>query len=109
MENEFKGTKGKWIWIHSHGNTLSRLESDNGQEICNFGNDYDYYPTEGVEPNVYDAQLISKAPEMLEMLKKLSGAVKDSMMEISVDSEMFGYLKDIDKANDNLIKEATTI
>ena len=66
MEKEFKGTKGKWRWNHRQGNRLAILENEYGSEICNFGDDTNYYPTEGVEPNNEDALLISKAPELLE-------------------------------------------
>jgi len=68
---EFKGTKGKWHWEYSVGNNLAILLNYENIEICNFGNDYKYYPTEGTEPNKYYALLISKAPEMLEMLQKI--------------------------------------
>jgi len=66
MKTEFKGTKGKWIWFPKHGSRLATLENEYGSEICNFGDDTNYYPTEGVEPNNEDALLISKAPELLE-------------------------------------------
>ena len=66
MEKEFKGTKGKWRWNPQHGNRLAILENEYGSEICNFGDDTCYYPTEGVEPKNEDALLISKAPELLE-------------------------------------------
>jgi hypothetical protein len=35
------------------------------QEICNFGNDETYYPTEGVEPSDADKLLIAAAPDLL--------------------------------------------
>ena len=66
MEKEFKGTKGKWIWIQQQGSRLAILQNEYGSEICNFGYDTDYYPTEGIEPNKEDSLLISKAPELLE-------------------------------------------
>jgi hypothetical protein len=52
---EFKGTKGKWV--------LSIDPLENCNIIC--GNFYI-----GESRNKYDALLISKAPEMLEMLKR---------------------------------------
>jgi hypothetical protein len=74
---EFKGTKGKWFWNYGDGCDLASLVSENGNEICNFGNEEKYYPTAGEEPNQYDALLISKAPEMIEFLQELSKAPKD--------------------------------
>jgi hypothetical protein len=66
MKTEFYGTKGKWRWNHRQGNRLAILENEYGQQICDFGDDYNYYPTEGTEPNYEDALLISKAPELLQ-------------------------------------------
>ena len=66
MKTEFKGTKGKWRWNHAIGNRLAILENEYGSEICNFGDDTVYYPTEGTEPNKEDSLLIGKAPELLE-------------------------------------------
>jgi hypothetical protein len=53
---EFKGTKGKWV--------LSIDPLENCNIIC--GNFYI-----GESRNKYDALLISKAPELLEMLKDI--------------------------------------
>ena len=58
---EFKGTKGKWYL--SNSDTI--LRSENGSEIC----DYSGYKT-AVEEDKANALLISKAPEMLEMLNE---------------------------------------
>jgi hypothetical protein len=69
---EFKGTKGKWYWVYGPTTEKASLMSENQNEVCNFGDGATYYPTEGLEPNEYDALLISKAPEMLEMLDYLS-------------------------------------
>ena len=83
---EFKGTKGKWNWISSNGNInrLAILENEYGSEICNFGDNSKYYPTEGVEPDDYDKKLIAAAPEMFEMLKELKNRLEYYMDEVSV-------------------------
>jgi len=94
---EFKGTKGKWYWIPSHGNRLAILENEYGFEICNFGDSEQYYPTEGLEPNEYDKKLISCAPEMLEMLHKCKQAF-ESLKQPFISSEI-----------EQLIKKATEI
>lgn len=70
MEN-FKGTKGKWHWVEYTSNELPELQNEYNQKICGFGNNYDYYPTEGTPPNKYDALLIQKSPELLKMLGKV--------------------------------------
>ena len=99
---EFKGTKGKWTlnWDGSSGfqNMLQIVNSEN-IEVCNFGHDNDYYPTEGTEPNQYDALLISKAPEMLEMLGKWSILNEDKYPELK------GFIL----RTRQLIKEATEL
>lgn len=44
----------------------------NGKEVCNFGDDTQYYPTEGTPPGAEDAALIVSAPDMLALIRKLS-------------------------------------
>lgn len=81
---EFKGTKGKWFT--KLGEVYSELAEDD-ELICEFHN----YSSKEVQAN---AILISKAPEMLEMLKKL------------VDTyELLGMSNQVKQ----LIKEATEI
>ena len=53
---EFKGTKGKWI---------VRASTDYSNVIIIRGEQY----APSFKDNKYNAQLVSKAPEMLEMLK----------------------------------------
>lgn len=84
---EFKGTKGKWIYdklgVFSRGD-------DPGDIICespiDFNDSYNNWQ--------YNALLISKAPELLEMLKRL----------IQPDLD----ISDLIEA-ENLIKEATEL
>lgn len=80
MSKEFKGTKGKWQWNPARGNRLAILENEYGYEICNFGDDTTYYPTEGTEPDIYDAKLIVKAPEMLELLQYF---IENNMLSVA--------------------------
>lgn len=105
---EFKGTKGKWILKWGGSNPcqdMLQIINEKGEEVCNFGDSTTYYPTEGIEPNKYDALLISKAPEMLEMLKWL---VSHYEYVVKWDYSPFALRSDIDKAR-QLIKEATEI
>lgn len=95
----FKGTKGKWVWLQSQRNRLAILENEYGSEICNFGDDTCYYPTEGVEPNEYDKQLIACAPEMLQMLDELIYAFDKENLN--------GYQEERIEEAKQLIKKAT--
>lgn len=45
-----------------------------GQRVLWFGNSETYYPTEGEEPNQYDARLIAAAPDLLELVKLVHGS-----------------------------------
>jgi hypothetical protein len=60
---EFKGTKEKWLVVKYEKNNFSLCRNE-----IQFGNDGECV-AEFVH-NDYDALLISKAPEMLEMLEK---------------------------------------
>jgi hypothetical protein len=41
----------------------------NEVEVCNFGDDEQYYPTAGIPPSEADARLIAAAPEMREAIE----------------------------------------
>ena len=86
---EFKGTKGKWE-IHEDSFNNSNI-------ICN-----DFYLGEVIDK--YDALLISKAPEILEMLNHLHGRI-----DFSCDA--WGSNEGIELSNKigQLIKEATEL
>lgn len=67
---EFKGTKGKWVLV----NDFNDLESEKSESIASFHWNYEDYHTTMVKNEIegkHNALLISKAPEMLEMLKEL--------------------------------------
>lgn len=83
---EFKGTKGKWFYSHRQipndpdGMYSTQVYDKHGDTICSLA--WHRKPAEervinGVKKLVYgtdreeNALLISKAPEMLEMLKKI--------------------------------------
>lgn len=83
---EFKGTKGKWLYLYDGCDDCYDIVSDYGS-ICS---------TESEDKeNEYNALLISKAPEMLELLQSL------------VSSEMTPLT--IRKQAKQLIKEATEL
>jgi hypothetical protein len=91
---EFKGTKGKW------NAKLGDVYSENQQDdeiICELQN----YKSEKAKAN---ALLISKAPEMLEMLKVILDSV-DWSDNVWVNSEG----RYIENKIEQLIKEATEI
>lgn len=82
---EFKGTKGKWV--------LGNKEINNGNySICAVNH---HLPNQ--ETSLANALLISKAPEMLEMLKDIRNQIEDGRTYITKD--------DIDR----LIKQATEL
>lgn len=95
--SEFKGTKGKWInkgtWVVS--------DDKHSREANNTKNSKKYYGGSLICESVldeYDAKLISKSLEMLEMLKSILHAVENSNIEADVIS-----IEDLD----NLIQSCT--
>jgi hypothetical protein len=91
---EFKGTKGKW---HIEEKKASIFD-DNGDSVtCWYGVGTSTFWKNEVELKA-NSLLISKAPEMLEMLKDLL----ESWEVGNFDNEQFVFVK-------QLIKEATTL
>lgn len=69
-------TPGPWRFVPAGGNSGGSYEegtdmggftSDHGT-VCWFGDDTQYYPSEGTPPSEDDARLIAAAPELLEAL-----------------------------------------
>ena len=92
-ETQFKGTKGKWGINHEQRNQRGILIECNNPnwDVCNTTTNY--------EEDIANALLISKAPEMLEMISEL-------LKEL----EFHGYRHSTTIYNaQNLIKEATEI
>jgi hypothetical protein len=94
---EFKGTKGKWIaerhQVVRHASSGSI--SPYWQQICSYSGSYP-------ETN-YNALLMSKAPEMLEMLEKLTLVFDNFRMP--TEANLKTYSSEIKQ----LIKEATEL
>lgn len=99
---EFKGTKGKWIVRYEkNSNGFINIDLPNKLFITIYGElkkINDVFP----EETKANALLISKAPEMLEMLKKC----KDAMLELMEHQD--GWEKDYEEL-EKLIKEATEL
>ena len=93
--SEFKGTKSKW----EIGKTNNYHEDCRINHIPNIGIYFD--ENSDIEPEEIDANLllISKAPEMLEMLNKLVERLEENDL---------GRLKAVSQAK-QLIKEATEL
>jgi hypothetical protein len=85
---EFKGTKGNWKRVK-----LEKTQFHTETNEIQYGKDGECI-AEFVQ-NDYDAQLISCAPEMLDMLEEISQEMKNE-----------GYPEILSKVN-NLIKKAT--
>ena len=90
---EFKGTKGKWYFDKEK----AKVYKENGNTLCVCYHT-SIYDKEESEPN---ALLISKAPEMLEMLKKINHT---TTLHGKIDNG-----SDLHKNLIKLIKEATEI
>lgn len=70
-------TPGPWIFVKSGGkgnsyedhSDMGGFKSDSTADtVCWFGDDTQYYPSEGTPPNEHDARLIAAAPCLLEAL-----------------------------------------
>jgi hypothetical protein len=64
---EFKGTKGKWSFVAGNPNQLTVVKIGDAHEF-----ELEINGKNRIEEEVANALLISKAPEMLEMLKMLA-------------------------------------
>lgn len=104
---EFKGTKGKW---ELHGcpfknNVSSFFVQAVGSHSDNIMLPANAFGITEIESK-YNAQLISCAPEMLEMLIKFSELIDESIdLKNSIPMPIFNLNYDVQK----LIKKATTI
>lgn len=88
--SNFKGTKGKWKAINNGPHWNNRAIDNWVIEFSEYGevvSDHVY--------NEYDALLISKAPEMLEMLERIAN--------------MEGMYPDVVRNVSKVIKEATEL
>ena len=105
---DFKGTKGRWN--HKRGKR-SKYEFDNiiidekGNYILKWSNTGSYCHKLTIKESQANGKLISKAPEMLEMLQELVISA-DDMFNDGEPSETYYQL--INKA-EKLIKEATEL
>lgn len=69
---EFKGTKGKWE-IKKRANGCFYINAQSWGKFCQV---YSITDTKWEEQSKANALLISKAPEMLEMLKEIKSRLK---------------------------------
>ncbi|MDP9954740.1 hypothetical protein J2X97_000377 [Epilithonimonas hungarica] len=103
---EFKGTKGKWAFCY-------QPVASNGfyiqTEDKNHSNTFIGEVGGGLQDSIEilaNAQLISKAPEMLEMLQKISSELEH--LWVNDDSNEIFDVIDAEEL-DNLIKQATEL
>jgi len=103
---KFKGTPGKWAIENEPYLNKRTHENDSAFEIKNNGTTvsqcyaYSFFGIKSIQEANYNALLISKAPEMLEMLEYLVKALKAVTSSAT---------KPIIKRAENLIKEATEL
>ncbi len=64
-----------WIWIPRIDNDLPKLVRADGSVVCSFGNDEQYYPTQGEPPNGPDGQLMAAANVLLHALRYVNDHV----------------------------------
>ncbi|WP_336704441.1 hypothetical protein [Chryseobacterium indologenes] len=104
---EFKGTKGKWIKSLSKKNNIIVKSEDGFSLNLTFGkiSEDDCTTANCCKKEEHaNALLVSKSPEMLEMLKK----ARDKFIDLKHDNNL-PELKDIQWEIEDLIKEATEI
>ena len=69
MSTQATHTPGPWTWVDIANEwddgPLARLVDSTGDDVLNFGDNTQYYPTEGLEPTKADARLIAGSPELL--------------------------------------------
>lgn len=101
MTTKHTHTPGPWRWVTPKGQSnllalvgsgfrddQSRYEGDS--QICNFGNDEPYYPTEGMEPNEADRALIAAAPDLVAALGQLLNVAEDAINRL-YDNQLSEY------------------
>lgn len=66
-----KITKGPWCIKEKgkYSEELIVIQNEAEEIICDFGDEEQYYPTQGTEPNDEDLKAILAIPEMLEVIK----------------------------------------
>lgn len=106
---EFKGTKGKFKYEHRNDNYYIHKEFSPSFYREFIGQMFYLKNTDGTfnKEAEYNALLVSKAPEMLEMLIHISSSLQEVWDNEDGDNVIFDYLnaQELDK----LIKEATEI
>ena len=94
---EFKGTKGDWRYSLQHDCiTTSKKGIIEGSKIICLVKPFTSFDYSGKEAQ-FNGLLISKAPEMLEMLKEIANQIEDGRTYVTKDEI------------EQLIKEATQI
>jgi hypothetical protein len=100
MNNEFKGTKGKWVRVK-----LPKTEFFNERNEIHYGTDGECVAE--FVANDYDAQLISKAPELLNNAQMHIDALDLSNIEFY---NKYGFnVAELMTMTRELVYEATTI
>lgn len=89
MENEFKGTKGEWLWEENSasdpsGSTCIEV-STNGPQIAYLQSFSGWKEDYGREVTIANANLISAAPELLDACQWLLMALRDgTSMDVEI-------------------------
>lgn len=92
MENEFKGTKGEWLWEENSasdpsGSTCIAVSTD-GPQIAYLQSFSGWEEDYGREVTIANANLISAAPELLDACQWLLMALRDgTSMDVEIGKE----------------------
>lgn len=92
MENEFKGTKGEWLWEENSasdpsGSTCIGVSTD-GPQIAYLQSFSGWEEDYGREVTIANANLISAAPELLDACQWLLMALRDgTSMDVEIGKE----------------------
>jgi len=102
---EFKGTKGKWVFNETQMKIKGSGDIEGHTVIANVSPKMDF--SRGMTTQKANALLISKAPEMLEMLKDIIKQANEVVYVNSMGASET-YFQLINQA-EQLIKEATEL
>lgn len=101
----FKGTKGKWVFDDEEMKIKGSGDANGRTVIANVSPKMDY--SRGMATQQANTLLISKAPDMLEMLEKVSNIlnVDEFLHDTSIRQYFYHQIQEIN----DLIKESTKL
>ena len=86
-------TPGPWAWVDNGG--CSTLKGKGGKTVCDDGSAWGEY-SQAIDPSGPDALLISKAPELVEMVRGLLKAHNSGVHNHNLADDAQDLLAEID-------------